>query len=176
VFAVGGELSIPFGTRFGVRGEAVYKQQQLAETEAPPVTGPLTVMGTPQLTALSAYGEMWLWLAGDDHMLPAPGLELPNRTEGRYRRAFEDGLMVALRGEFVKEDLINTQTALADPTRATTRVISGTAGVNYWRGHFARISFNYVLNMWSGTAETIKTLRAEGSLEHEVLLRFASSL
>ena len=176
VAAVGGELSIPFGRHFGVRGEVVYKQQRLAETEAPPLTGPLTVMGTPQLNALSAYGEMWLWLAGDDQMLPAPGLELPNRTEGRYTRAFEDGLMVAFRGEFVKEDLVNTQTELADPTRATTRVISGTAGVNYWRGHFARISINYVLNMWSGTSETIKTLRAEGSLEHEVLLRFASSL
>ena len=38
-------------------------------------------MGTPQLNGLSGYGEMWLWLAGDDRMLPAPGLELPNRTE-----------------------------------------------------------------------------------------------
>jgi hypothetical protein len=175
VSAVGGELSIPFGRHFGVRGEVVYKQQRLAETEAP-VTGPLTVLGTPQLNALSAYGEMWLWLAGDDQMLPAPGLELPNRTEGRYTRAFEDGLMLALRGEFVKEDLVNTQTELADPTRATTRVISGTAGVNYWRGHFARISINYVLNAWSGTSETIKTLRAQGAFEHEVLLRFAASL
>jgi hypothetical protein len=176
VAAAGGELSIPFGRHFGVRGEVVYKQQRLAETEATPVSGPLTVMGTPQLTALSAYGEMWLWLAGDDQMLPAPGLELPNRTEGRYTRAFEDGLMLAFRGEFVKEDLVNTQTELADPTRATSRVISGTAGVNYWRGHFARISINYVLNMWSGTSETIKSLRAQGMLEHEVLLRFASSL
>jgi hypothetical protein len=176
VTAVGGELSIPFGRHFGLRGEAVYKQQRLAETEAAPLTGPLTVMGTPQLNALSAYGEMWLWLAADDQMLPTPGLELPNRTDGRYTRAFEDGLMLAFRGEFVKEDLVNTQTALADPTRATTRVISGTAGVNYWRGHFARISINYVANMWSGTSETIKTLRAPGLLEHEVLLRFASSL
>jgi hypothetical protein len=176
VAAFGGEVSIPIGRHFGVRGEVVYKQQRLAETEAPPVTGPLTVMGTPQLNALSAYGEMWLWLAGDDQMLPAPGLELPNRTEARYKRAFEDGLMLAFRGEFVKEDLLNTQTELADPTRATTRVISGTAGVNYWRGSFARISINYVLNMWSGTSETIKTLRAQGTLEHEVLLRFASSL
>ena len=43
-------------------------------------------------------------------------------------------------------------------------------------GHFARISINYVLNMWSGTSETIKTLRAQGTFEHEVLLRFAASL
>jgi len=84
--------------------------------------------------------------------------------------------MLALRGEFVKEDLVNTLTSLADPTRATTRVVSGTAGVNYWRGHFARISINYVLNMWSGTSETIKALRAESLLEHELLLRFAAAL
>jgi len=177
VLAVAGELSLPLGSRFGLRGEFVYKQQRLAETEAPPLTGPLTPMSTPQLNAMAGYGEVWLWLAGDERMLPVPGLQLPHRIEGHtYRRAFEDGLMLALRGEFVKEDLVNTLTSLADPTRATTRVVSGTAGVNYWRGHFARISINYVLNMWSGTSETIKTLRAQGQFEHELLLRFASSL
>jgi hypothetical protein len=176
VTAVAGELSLPFGSRFGLRGEFVYKQQRLAETEAPPLTGPLYAMSTPQLNAMAGYGEVWLWLAGDDRMLPVPGLQLPHRIEGHYKRAFEDGLMLAVRGEFVKEDLVNTLTSLADPTRATTRVVSGTAGVNYWRGHFARISLNYVLNMWSGTSETIKTLAAQGQFEHEVLLRFASSL
>ena len=44
------------------------------------------------------------------------------------------------------------------------------------RGSFARISINYVANMWSGTSETIKTLRAQGLLEHELLLRFAIAL
>jgi hypothetical protein len=176
IVAAGAELSLPLGTRFGLRGEFVYKQQKLAETDADPANGPMTPLGTPQLNAMAAYGELWLWLAGDERMLPAPGLQLPARIEGRYRRAFEDGLMLAVRGEFVKEDLINTATALADPTRATTRVVAGTAGVNYWRGSFARISINYVVNMWSGTSETIKTLRAESMLEHELLLRFATSL
>ena len=32
--AVGGELTVPLGTRFGLRAEAVYKQQQLAEVDA----------------------------------------------------------------------------------------------------------------------------------------------
>jgi hypothetical protein len=119
---------------------------------------------------------MWLWLAGDERMLPAPGLELPNRIGKVYRRAFDDSLMLAVRGEYVQEDLSTNQATLGDPTRATTRVISGVAGANYWRGPFARISLNYVLNMWSGTSETIKALRAESLLEHELMVRFAISL
>ena len=81
--------------------------------------------------------------------------------------------MLAVRGEFLKEDLTSDQPTLGNPTRATTRVVSGTAGVNYWRGSFARISVNYMLNIWSGTSETIKTLQAQDLFEHELLLRFA---
>jgi len=174
VAAFAGELTVPFGTRFGLRGEGVYKRQQLAEVD--PAATPVVAIGKATLTGLAAYGEMWFWLAGDERMLPAPGLELPLRTEGRYRRAFEDGLMLAVRGEFIKEDLVSDQPTLGDPTRATSRVISGTAGVNYWRGAFARISLNYVINMWSGTSETIKALRGQSQFEHELLLRFAMSL
>jgi phosphate-selective porin len=174
VAAFGGELTVPFGTRFGLRGEGVYKRQQLAEVD--PAATPVVAIGSATLTGLAAYGEMWFWLAGDDRMLPAPGFELPLRTEGRYRRAFDDGLMLAVRGEFIKEDLVSDQPTLGDPTRATTRVISGTAGANYWRGSFARISLNYVINMWSGTSETIKALRGQSQFEHELLLRFAMCL
>ena len=174
--AFGGELTLPFGKRFGLRGEGVYKRQQLAETDETVASAPTTVLGTATLDGIAAYGEVWLWLAGDDRMLPVPGLQLPARVDRRYRRAFEDGLMVAVRGEFLKEDLISNQPTLGNPTRATTRVISGTAGVNYWRGSLARISLNYVVNMWSGTSETIKALRAQSLLEHELLLRFQISL
>ena len=174
--AFGGELSIPFGTRFGLRGEGVYKRQQLAEADVTLADAPAAVLGTATLDGISAYGELWLWLAGDDRMLPVPGLQLPARIDRRYRRAFEDGLMLAVRGEFLKEDLISNQPTLGNPTRATTRVISGTAGVNYWRGSLARISLNYVVNMWSGTSETVKALKAQSLLEHELLLRFQISL
>jgi hypothetical protein len=176
VAAFAGELSVPMGTRFGLRGEGVFKRQQLAETDVPTGTTPVNVRGSATLTGIAAYGEMWFWLAGDERMLPVPGLQLPARVEKRYRRAFDDGLMLALRGEFIKEDLTTSQPTLGDPTRATTRVVSGTAGANYWRGAFARISINYVVNMWSGTSETIKALRAQSLLEHELLLRFAISL
>lgn len=174
--AFGAELSIPFGSRFGLRGEGVYKRQQLAEADVTLADAPAAVLGTATLDGISAYGELWLWLAGDGRMLPVPGLQLPARIDRRYRRAFEDGLMLAVRGEFLKEDLISNQPTLGNPTRATTRVISGTAGVNYWRGSLARISLNYVVNMWSGTSETVKALKAQSLLEHELLLRFQISL
>jgi hypothetical protein len=176
VAAGAGELSVPFGTRFGVRAEGVYRRQQLAEAEVPTGSAPVNLAGNATLTARAAYGELWFWLAGDERMLPAPGLELPARIEKRYRRAFDDGLMLALRGEYLQDDLTTNQPTLGDPTRATTRVVSGAAGANYWRGAFARISINYVFNMWSGTSETIKSLRAQSLLEHELLLRFAISL
>jgi hypothetical protein len=178
VAAFAGELTIPFGTRFGLRGEGVYKRQQLAETEPALAlaSGQLPVLGSATFDGIAGYGELWLWLAGDERLLPAPGLQLPARINRSYRRAFDDGLMVALRGELLKEDLTGNQPTLGNPARATTRVISGTAGVTYWRGSFARISLNYTVNFWSGTSETIKALRAQGMLEHELLLRFAIAL
>ena len=106
-----------------------------------------------------------------------PGLELPARL-GRpgEARPLDDGLMVAVRGEVLKEDLTSNAAYLGDPNRATTRVISGTLGLNYWRGSLVRLSINYVANYWSGTSENIKILQAMGALEHELLLRFAMCL
>ena len=68
--------------------------------------------------------------------------------------------------------------ALADglKNRATTRVISGTAGLNYWHGPFVRLSVNYVLNAWSGNSEVSHALQSSGRLQHEVLLRAALNL
>ena len=65
---------------------------------------------------------------------------------------------------------------LSDPNTATTRVVSGTAGLTYWRGRFVRLSANYVLDDWSGSSQTILGLKAGGSFEQEFLLRFAASL
>jgi len=176
IAAFAGELSIPFGKHIGLRGEGLFKQQQLAEAQVVTGNAPINAQGNATLTERAGYGELWIWLAGDERMLPAPGLELPNRVDRRYRQAFDDGLQLALRGEYVQDDLTTSQATLGDPTRATTRVISGVVGANYWRGSFARISINYVVNMWSGTSETIKVLRADGLLEHELMLRFAISL
>jgi len=192
VEAFGGELSLPIGPRFGLRGEVVWKRQQLAEADASPLPGvPLAPLGNAVLHGIAGYGEVWFWLLGDDRLFPAPGRELPRRlirTDVRDNqpiaqpiaqpigRLFNDGLMLALRGEVLKEDLDSDNQLLSAPGTATTRVYSGTAAVIYWRGRFVRLSANYVLNRWSGTSQTIQALAAGGRFEQEFLLRFAASL
>jgi len=176
--AFAGELNLPVSSRLGVRAEGVYRNQQLAEADVSLLpAGPILPAGAATLSGLAVYGELWFWILGDDRLLPVPGLELPARL-GRpgEARPLDDGLMVAVRGEVLKEDLTSNAAYLGDPNRATTRVISGTLGLNYWRGSLVRLSINYVANYWSGTSENIKILQAMGALEHELLLRFAMCL
>ena len=173
--AFAGELNVPIGERFGLRGELVWKKQNLADGNLD-AAGNFSPAGTATLDGIAAYGELWFWVLGNQQNRPTPGLELPLRLAPDAAPLLEDGLMVALRGEILKEDLNSQVAILGDPAIATTRVVSGTAGVNYWRGRFIRVSANYVLNQWSGTSETIQTLEAAGRWEHEVLLRFALSL
>ena len=179
IAAFAGELSLPVNHRFGLRGEVVWKRQHLVEAEVTPA-GALAPMGDAVLNGIAGYGELWLWVLGDDRLLPEPGQELPLRIGAlggpSSAPSFAPGLQLALRGEILKEDLDSTNRLLGDPGTATTRVVSGTAGLNYWRGRFVRLSINYVLNHWSGTSETIQALIAQGRLEHEVLLRAAMSL
>jgi hypothetical protein len=177
VMAFAGELSVPIGNRFGLRAEGVFKKQDLAEVETS--AGTFDIRGDAELQGIAGYGELWVWLVGDGRLLPVPGLQLPVRPERRARfddRPFDPGLMFVVRGELLKEDVTSNQPTLGNPNRATTRVISGSLGLNYWRGRLVRFSLNYTGNYWSGTSETIKTLAVDGKLEHEVLLRFALSL
>jgi phosphate-selective porin len=172
--AFAGELSVPIGARFGMRGELVWKKQNLVEAAV--VANGLTPVGSATLSGIAAYGDVWYWVLGDQRLRPPAGYELPVRLGPPAAPPMENALMIALRGEILKEDLNSDMPSLGDPGIATTRVVSGTAGVNYWRGSLVRVSANYVLNYWSGTSETILTLMASGHLEHEVLVRFALSL
>jgi hypothetical protein len=174
VAALGGELNVPIGRSFGLRGEVVWKKQDLTEGTLD-ATG-FSPVGSATLNGISGYGEAWLWLLGDQRLRPPAGLELPFRPTRAAEPSLEDGLMVALRGEVLKEDLNSQTPTLGNPAIATTRVLSGTAGVNYWRGRLIRVSVNYVVDYWSGTSETIQTLIAAGHWEHEVLVRFALAL
>ncbi len=173
--AFAGELNVPLGPNAGLRGEVVWKKQNLVEGTLD--AGGFSPAGAATLDGIAAYGEVWWWVMGDPAIHPPPGLELPWRPAAAPEALLlPDGLMVALRGEILKEDVNSQAATLGDPAIATTRVVSGTAGLNYWRGRFVRLSANYVLNHWSGTSETIQTLAAAGAWEHEFLLRFALSL
>jgi hypothetical protein len=177
LIAAGGEANLPLGTRFGVRGEGVWKRQILGEADISAPVGPPTLLGEATFEGIAAYGEAWLWILGNERLLPRPGLQLPLRiVPFDASRLGQDGLMFAVRGEILKEDLTTNQPTLGNPTRATTRVISGTAGLTYWRSHLARFSVNYVANYWSGTSETIKALGVAGKLQHEILIRFGMAL
>jgi phosphate-selective porin len=175
--AFGGELNLPIGDRFGLRGEVVWKKQHLNEIDT--TASPSAPVGDAVLDGISGYGEIWCWLLGDGRLLPAPGQELPLRigaTAGAPGPILTEGLQLAIRGELLKEDVTSDNLTLGDPSVSTTRVVSGTIGLNYWRGRFVRVSANYVVNDWSGTSETIMALAADGKIEQEVLLRFAMSL
>ncbi len=174
VTAFGGELNLPIGDRFGLRGEVVWKRQHLAEDDISQDLA--TPVGDAILDGISGYGEIWFWLLGDGRLLPAPGLELPRRIGVSEHPLLAEGLQLALRGEVLKENLTSDSPTLGDPGIATTRVTSGTIGVNYWRGRFVRLSANYIVNAWSGTSITVMELAATEKFEQEFLLRFAMSL
>jgi phosphate-selective porin len=172
--AFGGELNLPIGDRFGLRGEVVWKRQHLAEDDTS--QGLATPAGDAVLDGISGYGEIWFWLLGDSRLLPAPGLELPRRIGASEHPLLTEGLELALRGEVLKENLTSDSPTLGDPGIATTRVTSGTIGLNYWRGRLVRLSANYIVNEWSGTSITVMALAAAEKVEQEFLLRFAMSL
>ena len=94
--AFGGELNLPIGHRFGLRGEVVWKRQHLAEDDTS--QGLATPVGDATLDGISGYGELWFWLLGDDRLLPAPGLELPLRIGASQHPWLTEGLQLAVRG------------------------------------------------------------------------------
>src|SRR6185312_4227898 len=101
--AFGGELNVPIGARFGVRGEVVWKKQHLVETAVTP--NGASPLGLATLEGIAGYGELWLWLLGDQLSRPPAGYELPVRPAAPAGPLLEPGLMVALRGEILKEDV-----------------------------------------------------------------------
>src|SRR5262249_20789288 len=90
--------------------------------------------------------------------------------------AQQHAVMVAARGEFLKEDLTSTEPSLGDPNLATTRIVEATAAVNYWYGRRVRASANYVLTIFSGSTERVKSITAESKYEHELLFLVGMTL
>jgi len=173
---LGGEVSLPITHQVGLRAEGFYKSQNLGE-DGVAADGTTSTLGRAKLQAVAGYAEAWLWLMGDDRQLPRPGYELPTRLGHLVEPSTEHGLMITARGEVLKEDLTSTQTQLADPNLATTRMVSASLAVNYWYGRRVRASFNYVLNLLSGTTENVTTtLATDGKSEQELLLMLAMGL
>lgn len=177
VYAYAVELNAPLTHQLGLRVEYVFKHQQLVEADVSAAAeGRLTVLGNAVLNGYGAYGELWWWLIGDDRILPAPGLQLPTRLGSVVDGLAPYGLMLALRGEMLRQDISSDTRTLANPNLATTRVMSLSAGLNYWYSRRFRFSTNYVVNIFGGTTENVKVLVANTPVEHEVLLRLAIAL
>ena len=92
VTAFGGELNLPLGTRFGMRGEGVFKRQQLAETDSAGQRPGQAIGPTATLSGIAGYGEMWLWLAGRRAHAAGAGAGAAGARQRPRRARFEDGL------------------------------------------------------------------------------------
>ncbi len=180
MLALAGEVNLPLGNVIGLRGEAVFKKQDLIEADISLAgQGMLRRTGLAHLQGIGAYGELYLWLMGDQRLLPRPGLELPLRLSAIAAVDQEppQGVMVALRGEVIKEDMTGNVSVNGNPNLATTRVVSGAAVINYWYGRRVRLSASYTVNLFDGTSESVKAIISnQGRLEHELLFRFGAGL
>ncbi|HVZ73629.1 MAG TPA: porin [Polyangia bacterium] len=177
LLAFGGELNLPVGDLFGVRGEFFFKKQDLTEDSVGATGASLMTMGRAKLQQVGGYGEAWVWLLGDGRQLPRAGLELPTRLGRVVEAAPTHGVTLALRGEMLKEDLTSTQGFLGDPNLATTRVLAGSGAFTYWYGRRVRASFIYGLTALKGTTENVKeNVANNGAYEHEVLVVVAMAL
>jgi hypothetical protein len=179
IWSYAAELDIPIAHRFGLRAEYVFKHQQLSEVELPALSsGAHTVLGNAVLDGLAAYGELRWWIRGNDRILPAPGLQLPTRlgAAAADEPPPVHGLLLAVRGEYLKEDLVSDQPLLANPNTATGKLMSGSVAVSYWYLSGFRVTLNYVINKFGGTTENAKILAARMPFHHELILRFALSL
>jgi hypothetical protein len=175
-FTLGGEVSLPIGHQVGLRAEVVRKQQNLQEATVPADGMAPTLKGAATLSAIGGYGEAWFWLLGDDRQLPRPGFELPSRLGRVLVPTADPAVMVTARAEVLQENLTSTQTINADPNVATTRVVTLTAGVNYWYGRRVRATVNYALTFFSGTTENIKMTEAAGRSEQELMVLLSMGL
>jgi hypothetical protein len=172
---LGGELNLPVGHQFGLRAEGVLKEQDLAEAVISTDGTPPMTRGRAHLRGFGGYGEAWVWLAGDDRLLPRPGFELPKRLGRIVEPTVEHGFMVTGRAEVLQEDL-SSSSMNANTNAATTRLVTATLGANYWYGRRVRATVNYALTFLSGTTENITNLRAISKTEQELLLLLAMGL
>jgi hypothetical protein len=172
------ELNVPVHHRYGVRFEYVHKLQDLSVDNATKPAA-LVSLATAQLKGWAMYGEAWLWVLGDDTILPAPGLELPTRLKKFETTAPQDGVMLAARFERLDETVKTNRALATDPLSGARKIGALEFGVNYWHSKRYRATFNYVLNFLNGSAGGIDDARAKlagHKNEHEFLFRLGIAL
>ena len=171
------ELNAPIAHKFGGRIEFVDKNQPLSVDDITNAKSPV-ILGGMRLKGWSTYGELWLWAIGDDRIIGEPGLQLPTRLKKFGVKPLEQGLMIALRIDYLDETVSEEADAMALGLKAsavgTTKETAYNLGVNYWVSKRFRATMNYVLNHFDGTTSYIKGLKSP--YEQELLFRFAIAL
>ena len=179
--ALAAELNAPIAHKYGLRYEFVWRDSPLAEASIA-ANGTGTILAGATLRGYSMYGELWYWAVGDDTIIgDQQGLE----PFPRYKRFGvtppRNGLMLALRFEYLNEDVTEdadaAALALGNPAVGKTKLTSYEIGVNYWRSKRFRASFNYVLNHFDrGVGATPFLAALPSANEHEFLFRLAIAL
>jgi hypothetical protein len=171
------ELNVNVLHRMGLRGEWVQRHQDLLVGDVSKA-GTVTTVGHGRLEGQAGYLELWYWAIGDDLILGEPDLQLPPRVKSFGTAAPRQGLMAAVRVEYLTEDVGEDGTAasMAPGSSATgnTKVTAVTLGLNYWCTKRVRLSLNYGVYHFAGDSKAITGLPA--ATHQEWLFRFAFAL
>jgi len=177
--AFAAELNVPIQHRFGFRAEYVRKSQELAADDATNAgSGSLTMLSAGKLTGWSGYAQAWMWLLGDDTILPEPGLELQPRLKKFHTTEPRHGVVVLAKVERIDETVTFADSLPSNAVAGTRKIMGYELGVNYWYSKRYRATFNYVINHLGGDegiASAEKKLDGAHT-EQEFLFRLAVAL
>jgi len=178
-FAV--ELNAPIAHKVGLRGELVWRHSPLSE-ESIASNGTGAVLGGADLKGYSLYGQVSVWLIGDDRIIgdqqSVGGFPRLGKFGVFGARPIQNGLVLLFRYEHLDETLTEDATAaalnLGNKYVGRTKVDAGEIGLNYWHSKRYRATFNYLVNHFGGDTPFITTLPS--AYEQEFLFRLAMAL
>ena len=176
--AYAAEVNVPYQHRYGLRWEFIWKDSPLSANNITSMTAPV-VLGAMNLEGWATYGEIWWWVLGDDRIVgDSQGIEPFTRFKKFGVRPPQNGLMLALKVEYLDEDLTEAPDAAAlgfnAPMVGNTQVTAFELGINYWHSKRFRATFNYVLNHFGGNTAFVGALASR--YEQEFLFRLAIAL
>ena len=172
------EVNAPIAHKFGVRWEFVGKTQPLSQYDITTPASPKIQSGL-HLKGWSTYGEAWAWVLGDDRIIGEPGMQMPTRYKKFGVKPPQHGLMLAVRVDYLDEDLTvdSSSSALVSAKSAAvgkTKLTAVAIGANYWISKRFRTTLNYVVNTLDGNTPYVKGLASK--TEQEFLFRLAIAL